>query len=164
MPTPYSYSDPAFLSSLEEIYGIDLSFDLGFNFKGVKDVVANQGNNDFDYVAGPLALAQELQRMFDLSPKGSCLGDSEDLSYGIDWDFIGQPNNPEVMTGLVKVAVYQALQHPSFQARFRVAALDTYWQPESPNAISVTGILEVFGFEQIDYVRFGPFAIRYITG
>lgn len=159
---PDSIFDPTFQVQLQEIYGIDLYFDLGMGLKGTKDCVANQDNTDLIYVNGVQALAQEIQRMFDLTPKGSCLGDGEDLAYGIDWDFVGQPNNPDVMVGLVKAVAIQALQHPSFAGRLQVAAMEASYDPTQPNAISLAGVLEVKGFEGIEFWRFGPMSIRYL--
>lgn len=143
---------------LQEIYGIDLSFDAQFGLQGTKDVLA--GDGDFAIVSGPMALAEELQRLFDLTPLGSCI---DDPTYGIDLDFIGTAINPPVTCGLVKVAVLNALEHPSFAERFRVADLFVTWNPTSPNAVSVDGVLELYGFESIELVRFGPYALRFLV-
>lgn len=143
---------------LESIYGIDIAFDARPGVRGTKDAVPNLADSDFAYVSGPGALAQELQRLFDLTPKGSCI---DDPSYGIDWDMIGTPVDPRVTVALAKAAIYQALQHPSFAGRFRVAWLDVQWRQSEPNALRCLGILECFGFEGIEYVRFGPFVAQW---
>lgn len=145
--------------NLELIYGTDISFDVRFGVKGTKDVVANAANTDFKYVVGPEALAEELQRLFDLTPLGSCI---DDPSYGIDLDFIGMPLDPEVGAGLARVACLKALEHPSFASRFYVESLDVSWSPNTPNALTVEGALKLYGFEKIPLVRFGPYLLKYL--
>lgn len=145
--------------TLEERYGLDISFDAQFGLRGTKDVMANQNDTDYRYVAGPVALAEELQRLFDLTPKGSFI---DDPGYGIDLDFIGQPNNVGALLILTKIACLNALKHPSFATRFRVAALDVAFDPNEPNALRVVGVLECYGFESVPYWRFGPYMLRYL--
>lgn len=147
------------IDPLEQVYGIDLSFDAQFGLQGTKDVRANIVNTDFVYLSGPTALAEELQRLFDLTPKGSCI---DDPTYGIDLDFIGTALDPKVVTGLAKTACLEALQHPSFQSRFRVAGLEVTWNASTPDALTVLGVLELSGFEGVEYARFGPYALRYL--
>jgi phage baseplate assembly protein W len=145
--------------NLETIYGIDVSFDVLFGLKGTKDVQANEANTDFQYVSGPQALAQELQRLFDLTPLGSCIDDPD---YGIDLDFIGTPLDPGVAAGLTRIACLWALNHPSFASRFRVDSLEVSWDPNVPNALSIDGTLQLYGFEEIPLVRFGPYVLKYL--
>ncbi|MCD8487904.1 MAG: hypothetical protein LRZ84_14500 [Desertifilum sp.] len=128
------------MSELESLFGIDIGFDLPTGkaaTQGTKDVIANVEDTDYKYVKGIVALSEELQRLFDLTPKGSFI---DDPTYGIDWEFIGSPADPRAMCGITKVAVYQALNHPSFRERFRVKALDVRWKPETPNVLYVRGV------------------------
>ena len=148
--------DIEFDTHLESIHGIDIAFVNG-------DVIANRDNNDFEYAPHIVSLQQELQRLFDRTPVGSCLGDETDLAYGIDWDFVGTALDPVVSLALAKTAILQGLQHSSFKDRFEVQDLDVTWDPANPNALSVAGILGVFGFEGIELARFGPWVINYYT-
>ena len=141
-------TDP--ILDLEITHGIDISFDTQFGLKGTKDVVAT--DSDFVYSFGAVALAEELQRLFDLTPRGSCVDDPE---YGIDLDFIGTRNGVAA-AGLARIACLQALRHPSFASRFRVRKLDVIFSPDEPNALRINGVLQVFGFEGIELYRFGP--------
>jgi hypothetical protein len=150
---------PSEIEVLESVFGIDLFFDARFGVKGSKDVASNPEDTDYQYTAGPLALAEELQRLFDLTPLGSCI---DDLSYGINLDFIGQPLDPKVACALARVEALRALTHPSFKSRFRVRRLETDWTPDTPNAILIGGILELYGFRNVPYVRFGPYALNYL--
>lgn len=143
---------------LLDIYGIDLSFDARPGVQGSKDVVANGAGDDFAYVPGPGALAQELQRLFDLTPVGSFI---DDPTYGIDWSLIGTAIEPRVATALAKLAIVRALSHPSFEGRCRLTWVDVWWQPSEPNALRCVGVLQCFGFEGIEYVRFGPYVGQY---
>ncbi|GEM_PF-7004385 len=143
---------------LESIHGIDLSFDARFGVQGSKDVVPNFAGNDFAYAAGPVSLAQELQRLFDLTPVGSFI---DDPTYGINLHpFIGKRLNPPVAIALCKTEVLRALKHPHFLSRFRVRSLNVLWNPEVSRALEVRGVLEVYGFSNVAYVQFGPYMIR----
>jgi hypothetical protein len=142
----------ALAERLESIYGIDLFFD-----QGTKDVPENESETNFQYVSGPQALAQELQRMFDLTPRGAFL---DDLTYGIDWPIGETIVDPRVMIGRVQILVLQALRHPSFNDRFKVRDVKCGWTPKHPTAIYVQGILQLFGYEDA-LVRFGPFSVNF---
>lgn len=144
---------------LDAIYGLDIGFDVRFGVRGTKDAVVNAQGNDFEYVSGIAALAQELQRLFDLTPRGSFIDDPE---YGVDLDFIGTQNDPRITVGLAKVAVLRALQHPSFADRFQVRSLEVTFNPQEDTALRVNGVLEVFGFEGVDLVRFGDYGLRIV--
>lgn len=135
---------------LEAIYGVDIGFD---NDPGLND--ASEGDQDFAYPLGPLALKEELERLF-LTPKGSCI---DDPSYGIDWEVIGTTFDPRVTLGMTRLAVLQALEHPSFAKRFQVAELVTDWTPQTPGAVYVWGVLECFGFQGAAF-QFGPVALE----
>lgn len=138
-------------TTLENIYGIDLSFDA----LRIKDLPADP--TDFQYVSGVQCLAQELQRLFDLTPLGSCI---DDPTYGIDWDFIGTPNDPRITVGLAKVAILRGLQHPSFDGRLKVRSLSVEFSPSEPNALRVSGVLDCYGFESVQLARFNAYVIR----
>ncbi len=142
--------DAALLVELEQRYGIDLAFETS----GSNDVI--EGETDYSYVSGPLALKEELERLFNLTQVGDLI---DDPSYGLDRSFIGTALNPEVSTQIVKIAVLKALQHPSFSDRFRVRSLDCVWSPDEPNAVRVFGLLDLFGFEGVETIRFGPYAL-----
>lgn len=129
--------------ALETIYGIDLSFDVRTGVQGSKDVVVNGQGNDFAYVSGVVALAQELQRLFDLTEPGSFVDDS---GYGIEWP-IGQSNDPRVTIALTKLAIVRAMGHPSFVGRCKLRYLDVQFSPQEPNALRVGGIVQCVGFE-----------------
>lgn len=148
------------MRNLEQTFGIDLFFDSQFGVRGTKDVGENSTQTDFLYSSGPAALAEELRRLFDLTPRGSFIDDPE---YGINWEFIGQPLDPRVAVGLTKIEVLRALEHPSFKSRFRVRWLDAKWKPNEPTVIRVGGLLELYGFEGVPYVRFGPYALNYLN-
>ncbi|MBT9316280.1 hypothetical protein [Leptothoe spongobia] len=126
---------------LEEIHGLDLAFDAATN--GPQDVLFLE--TDFEYATGLNALVQEIYRIF-LTPLGSLV---DDPGYGIDLSMIGQANDPRITIGLTRVAFLNALQHSSFQNRFTVAQLDVEYSQNQPNALSVTGRLEVNGFEEL---------------
>lgn len=136
---------------LESIYGLDLGTGLVDDWAA--DVLS--GPTDFEYAAGPRALQQELERLF-VTPKGAVV---EDPSYGIDWGVIGTMLDPRVSLGLARLAALEALEHPSFQSRFRVAELATDWSPATPGAIYVSGVLECFGFNGAAF-QFGPIALE----
>jgi phage baseplate assembly protein W len=81
-------------STLEAIYGYDIGFDNG---TGLVDADANA--TDFNTPMGPLALREELERLF-LTPLGSCI---DDPTYGIDIDYlIGTQLDPRVSIGLAR--------------------------------------------------------------
>lgn len=132
---------------LRNIYGID----IGFDHVETKDTRTNQMGDDFEYVGEEQALAEELYRLFDLTPKGSFF---DDPSYGVDWEWIGRPVELPVMLTLTKLEVMRALKHPSFRDRFKVLRLDCVWTAEQPNAIYLRGILGLFGFEALDAFEF----------
>jgi hypothetical protein len=135
---------------LEAIYGIDIGFDNDFQTNDATDA-----DTDLAYPVGPLALAQEIERLF-LTPKGSCI---DDPSYGIDWEVIGTTLDPRVTLGMARLAALQALEHPSFTTRFRVAELVADWTPQTPGAIYIWGVLECFGFKGAAF-QFGPIALE----
>lgn len=141
---------------LEAIYGIDIAYD---NSLRVKDVVGIEGGGDFLYRSGPIALQEELERLFE-TPKGSCV---DDPSYGVDWDFIGMAQDPRVTIGLARFAALDALEHPDFSSRFRVSELEATWRPETPDAIYIYGVLECFGFDGVAFA-FGPIALQLSKG
>lgn len=144
----------ALAQRLEDIYGIDLWFD-----SAAKDVAENELQTGFKIASGITALAQELQRLFDLTPRGAFL---DDLSYGINWP-IGEPiHDPRVMIGRVQILVLRALQHPSFKGRLIVRDIRVVWSPQTPTTIFVRGILQVFGYE--DLVKFGPIPVNFNGG
>ncbi|MBT9159555.1 MAG: hypothetical protein DDT26_00814 [Dehalococcoidia bacterium] len=132
---------------LRSIFGIDISFDHA----NQRDVRSNQLGHDFEYVTADQALAEELYRLFDLTPVGSFF---DDPSYGLDWEWIGRPADPRVMVALTKLAVKRALTHPSFRDRFRVLRLDVSWSVDEPTAIFVKGVLGLFGFEALEGFEF----------
>jgi hypothetical protein len=137
---------------LEVIYGADLGYD---NDPRLSDVVENDGA-DFQYPPpGPLVLAEELERLF-ITPRGSLV---DNPTYGIDWEVIGTNLDPRVTLGMTRLAVLNALEHPSFASRFRVADLRTDWTPSTPNAVYVWGVLECFGFSGAAF-QFGPIALE----
>lgn len=142
-------SDPL----IEAIYGADLGYD---NSPRVADVAEQQEGGDFQYPdPGPLVLKEEIERLF-ITPKGSLV---DDPTYGIDWEVIGTALDPRVTLGMTRLAVLNALEHPSFTSRFRVAELETDWTPETPNAIYIYGVLECFGFSGAAF-QFGPIALE----
>ncbi|MEO0376645.1 MAG: hypothetical protein AAF329_18900 [Cyanobacteria bacterium P01_A01_bin.17] len=124
---------------LLEIHGIDISFDAAT--VGPQDVISLE--TDFEYAEGLEALVQEVYRIF-ITPLGSLV---DDPGYGIDLSMIGMANDPRVTIGLTRVAFLNALQHRSFENRFQVARLDVEFSQNQPNALTVTGFLEVFGYE-----------------
>lgn len=135
---------------IESIYGLDIGFD---NDPRLSDVTEQA--SDFAYPSGVLALKEEVERLFR-TPKGSLI---DDLAYGIDWEVIGTALDPRVTLGMTRLAVLQALEHPSFVSRFRVAELTTDWTPETPSAVYVWGVLECFGFQGASF-QFGPIALE----
>ena len=153
-------------TEIESIFGIDIAFDVTTGVQGTKDVLSNGAefpdaspSTDFRYVSGTVALAQELQRLFDLTPLGSLIDAPE---YGIDWSFIGDRNDPRITIPLARVAIRRALEHPSFRDRFRVHSLRVWFDDGTPNALWCRGILEVFGFEGVQYAQWGPTALRWL--
>lgn len=143
----------ALTQRLEETFGLDIGFDG--EILGTQDATENERSAaDLQYQQGPIALKEEIERLF-ITPKGSCV---DDLTYGIDLDQVGTQIDPRITTGLVRLAVLDGLEHPSFSGRFRVAELEVIWTPNAPNAISIWGVLEVFGFEG-DFWQFGPVAL-----
>lgn len=144
------------LTTLETIHGIDISFSVRTGVQGSKDVLSTGA--DFRYSPSLVALCEELQRLFDLTPVGSFI---DDPTYGIKWN-IGEALDPRVHVALTRLACLRALRHPSFISRFQVKRLDAWWDSESPNAIYVKGTLEVYGFENIQLLNFGPFALKYL--
>ncbi|MBD2019359.1 hypothetical protein H6F43_04070 [Leptolyngbya sp. FACHB-36] len=146
-----------FATHLESIFGIDLAFDA--SLRGSKDVAANVDNTDFLYSPSIVSLKEEIERLFNLTPRGSFLDDPD---YGLDLDWIGQPLNPQVAVGLAKVECLRALTHPDFATRFRVRDLAVRWNPTEPNALRIEGLLEVYGFEEVPLVRFGPYVLEYL--
>lgn len=139
---------------LEEIFGLDIGFDgeiLGTQDATIEEVTGA----DLNYQLGPAALKEEIERLF-ITPKGSCV---DDPSYGIDLEVIGTQVNPLISTGLCRIAVLDAFEHPSFANRFQVAELEVIWTPNAPGAISIWGVLEVFGFEGT-FWQFGPVALE----
>lgn len=139
--------------SLRHRYGIDIAFDA----QSCRDAVADDA--DFVYVDGVTALQEELERLFTVTPGGSFIDDGD---YGINTDWIGTSQNPEVATTLARVEILRALEHPSFATRFQVRRLEVRWNPQIPNALSVSGVLECFGFEGVPLFSFGPYAIKYL--
>lgn len=139
---------------LLSVFGIDLAFEVSTGAQGRKDAVETRSGDGLEAVGGPQALAQELQRLFDLTPVASF---PDDLGYGIDWSFLGTAINPPVTCALARVAVLKALQHPSFQSRFKVEWVGANWYPHSPDAIYITAVLELFGYEGLGLVRIGPY-------
>jgi hypothetical protein len=137
---------------LEIIYGDDIAYD---NDPRSGDVTEGE-DPDFVYPPpGPLVLKEEIERLF-LTPKGSLV---DDPTYGVDWEVIGTAFDPRISLGMTRLAALNALQHPSFASRFRVAELETDWTPETPNAIYVWGVLECFGFSGAAF-QFGPIALE----
>ena len=152
-------SENPILLQLESTFGIDLAFDVATGVQGTKDVLENNSGDDFAYVGTTEALAQELQRLFDLTPVGSFI---DDPTYGIDWGFIGDRNDPRITIPLARVAIMRALEHPSFASRFRVKRLDVWFEPQTPNALWCRGVLEVFGFDGVQLSQWGPVALRWL--
>ena len=138
---------------LEELFGLDIGFDA--EILGTQDATEANSATDLQYPNGAIALKEEIERVF-LTPKGSFV---DDPTYGIDLDVIGTQVDSRVTTGLARIAVLDALEHPSFANRFRVAELEVIWAPEVPNALSIFGVLEVFGFEGA-FWEFGPVALE----
>lgn len=142
---------------LEETFGADISFDPS---QGEQDVVEEFNGADYNYRIGPLAIKEEIERLF-ITPKGSFV---DDPTYGIDLrELIGQQLDPRVVVGLVRFEVKRALEHPSFATRFRVRQLQAVWLPSSPNAVYVLGVIEIFGFEGA-FWQFGPTALALAEG
>lgn len=144
-------SDPI-TARLEETFGLDLGFDATL---GAQDVVEAISGADYNYQQGPIALKEEIERLF-ITPKGSCV---DDPTYGIDLSMIGETIFPPVTCGMVRVAVLDALEHPSFRGRFQVEELEVGWSPDSPGAVVVYGVLGVFGFAGV-FWQFGPVALQ----
>lgn len=145
---------PDLTQTLEETFGLDIGFDG--EILGTQSVEEDEiSGADLNYQLGPAALKEEIERLF-ITPKGSCV---DDLTYGIDLDIVGTQIDPRVTTGLCKLAVLDALEHPSFADRFRVTELEVIWTPNAPNAISIWGVIEVFGFEGL-FWQFGPVALE----
>lgn len=137
---------------LEETFGLDLGFDATL---GQQEVVEAISGADYNYQQGPLALKEEIERLF-ITPKGSLV---DDPTYGIDLDIVGDTLYPPVAIGMARVAVIDALEHPSFRDRFRVEQLEVDWRSETPNALWVYGVLGVYGFEGA-FWQFGPTALQ----
>ena len=144
--------NPALARRLENIYGIDLFFD-----DRTRDVLEDESETNFRYVSGPQALAQELQRMFDLTPRGAIV---DDLAYGIDWPIGEAITDPRVMVARVQILVLHALKHSSFKDRFKVRDVQCGWTPKYPTTVYVKGILQIFGYES-ELVKFGPFGVDF---
>lgn len=143
---------------LEETFGLDIGFDG--EVLGTQSVEEDEiSGADLNYQLGPSALKEEIERLF-ITPKGSCV---DDLTYGIDLDIVGTQVDPQVSAGLCKLAVLDALEHPSLVNRFRVAELEVIWVPNAPNALSIWGVLEIFGFEG-SFWQFGPVALELVRG
>jgi len=138
--------------AIESLFGSDVSFDAS---PGLTDVLPNAQNTDFLYQEGVLALREEIERLF-MTPRGSFV---DDPTYGIDWQLIGTNFDPRVSLGMARLAALNALRHPSFRTRFRVRQLETDWSFQTPNAIYVYGVLEVFGFRGAAF-QFGPIALE----
>lgn len=138
--------------AIESLFGSDISFDAS---PGLTDALANTQGTDLAYQVGVLALREEIERLF-MTPKGSLV---DDPTYGIDWGLIGTNFDPRVSLGMARLAALNALQHPSFRTRFRVRQLETDWSFQTPNAIYVYGVLEVFGFRGAAF-QFGAIALE----
>lgn len=149
--------DKGLLTTLECLHGVDIAFDVSTGVRGTKDVKFTE--NDFVYSSGPVALAEELQRLFDLTPRGSLI---DDPSYGIDWEWIGKQADPDIACAMTRLAVIRALSHPDFRSRFRIHRVDCEWRQEDPNVLRVKGMLEVYGFESIGMFEFGPYALQWL--
>lgn len=133
--------------ALLETHGIDLFYDG--TLSGSRDIQPKTALH-------VLALKQELERLFNFTPKGSFIDDPE---YGVDLQrLIGTRLDPRVSVADAYLEAKRALEHPSFRDRFRIAFLDTIWIPTQPNVIRILGILEVFGFES-SYVQIGPYLV-----
>jgi phage baseplate assembly protein W len=148
-------------ANLEEhllnIYGLDLSFDPT---PGIQEVRSDA--ESFLWVAGPTALAEEIQRLFNLTDKGSFV---DDPSYGIDLrDLIGTAMDPRILINIVRLRVIEALEHPSFRSRCEVGEVRTWWESEASGAIMVEGSVRCYGFEDLDWLGFGPYALTYWRG
>lgn len=126
-----------------EIHGSDIAFDAATN--GPQDVIVSE--TDFEYADAVEALIDEIYRIF-ITPVGSFV---DDPTYGIDLSMLGMANDLRVTIGLTRVAFLNALQHRSFQGRFTVARLDVEYDQNQPNALSVTGLLEVAGYDAIEF-------------
>lgn len=136
----------------ELTHGTDLAYD-GDLF-GLQDVLTASTDVDFAYSVGVQALKEEIERLF-LTPKGSCV---DDPTYGIDLNLVGTAiTDLRVTIGMARVAVLDALEHPSFATRFRVASLDVDWAPSTPNALWIIGRLEVFN---AGVLEFGPYSLE----
>jgi hypothetical protein len=137
---------------IESIFGSDIAFDAS---PGLTDAIASSTETDLAYRVGVLSLREEIERLF-MTPKGSFV---DDPTYGIDWGLIGTNFDPRVSLGMARLAALNALQHPSFNTRFRVRQLETDYSFQTPNAIYVYGLLEVFGFSGAAF-QFGPIALQ----
>lgn len=141
---------------LQNIYGVDLSFDSTI---GIQEVEVDEEIGDFRYVSGPAALVQEIERLFALTDEGSFV---EDPSYGLNLrQLIGTAMDPRILVNLVRLRVIRALEHPSFRSRFEVGNVEAVWSSAEPGTIRVTGVIRCFGFEDLDWVSFGPFSLAY---
>lgn len=140
-------------ASLRRRYGID----IGFDTQHCRDAIA--GETDFEYVEGLVALQEELERLFTITPQGSFIDDPE---YGLKMDWIGTSPDPEVATTLARVEIQRALEHPSFATRLSLQYLEVSWDALEPNVLRVNGTIECFGFEGVDLFSFGPYALQYL--
>lgn len=133
---------------LLETHGLDFFYDGSLS--GDRDLQPNAALH-------LLALKQELERLFNFTPKGSFIDDPE---YGIDLQkLIGSRIDPRVSVADTYIEAKRALEHPSFRDRFRIAFLDAIWIPTQPNVVRILGILEVFGFDN-NYVQIGPYLMN----
>jgi hypothetical protein len=139
--------------SLRDRYGID----IGFDTQHCRDVVTDDA--DFQYAEGLVALQEELERLFTITPQGSFVDDPE---YGLNTDWIGTSPNPEVATTLARVEIQRALEHPSFASRMQLRGLEVAWDSTQPNVLTANGVIECFGFEGVDLFSFGPYALQYL--
>lgn len=128
---------------VDPVYGLDIAFDLGFQPSSRKDIFESPDGDDVATIMGEAALAQELQRMFDLTPIGSFV---DDPSYGCDWGVIGTSMmNVQIAIATTRIGVLRALSHPSFKERFKVRSLVCTWNPSEPGTIRVNGVLRLLG-------------------
>lgn len=140
-------------SSLRHRYGID----IGFDTQHCRDVVTDE--HDYEYVEGLVAIQEELERLFTITPQGSFVDDPD---YGLNIDWIGTSPDPEVATTLARVEIQRALEHPSFATRITLKGLEVTWRSVEPNVLRVQGTIECFGFEGVSLFSFGPYALQYL--
>jgi hypothetical protein len=89
---------PELTERLEETFGLDMGFDATL---GQQEVVEAISGADYNYQQGPLALKEEIERLF-ITPKGSLV---DDPTYGIDLDIVGDLLIPPIAIGMARVAV-----------------------------------------------------------